>query len=550
MLYAINGQNSQSMTAYNYAQEVYDKIIQDNSNAKIYVTGHSLGAYLAQIGGAAIVDKEAGITSSPEEREVLKFNSSDGIESKLNKYKDTYYKEDSHLEQVAYFNGMGVTPMFVSNKFATNVNNALIYLSTHGKNGERLTSNRKVTYSDEINSSGRLVLYSIDGDPISSLGFHYGEVFKLDYAADAVTNHENHSFKTLLEESESSLYDITNKKISDISDITVEDINNLIEKININKDKLTEGLSKISSLFIDIQNISDEIINNRSGDRMPEFITQLDSRYENYVPLFNISNVINNFFAYISDENHQTPITERLNSNELLKAFGLLEYANVNHETDSFVCMIDHDNGVINNSDIELKMDTKNMDCEENICQRAFLNNYVTDYKINENVSNYDNGTNSYVKLSVNLEKGCARGYRWEYKIGAKGTWQGISFGGTANEPLDETYKNEIIVPKDIIQEGISNKIYFRVWVFFGNKFKEMKTQIVDTNVSDRNAINFVAATDENDKEITFSTNPTLNDNIYVGSNIGKAWNGYYFSIDQSFYVNNSKNEKYYIKLQ
>ena len=188
VLYSINGQNSQSMKAYNYAKEAYDKIIKDNSNAKIYVTGHSLGAYLAQIGGAAIVDKEASITESPETREVLKASS-------LEDYKKDYNISNSHLEQVAYFNGMGVTPIFVSNKFATNINNSLIYLSTHDKNGSVATSDRTVNYSDDIKSSGRLVLYSITGDPISDIGFHFGEIYKLEYGADAVTNHENHSLK-------------------------------------------------------------------------------------------------------------------------------------------------------------------------------------------------------------------------------------------------------------------------------------------------------------------------------------------------------------------
>ena len=42
-------------------------------------------------------------------------------------------------------------------------------------------------------------------------------------------------------------------------------------------------------------------------------------------------------------------------NNEAIKAFGLLEYANVNHETDSFMCLIDSSNGKIRQEDIKIK---------------------------------------------------------------------------------------------------------------------------------------------------------------------------------------------------
>ena len=50
------GYNNQSDRAFNYARDEYNEIVNKiDSKARIYVTGHSLGAYLAQVGGAGIV---------------------------------------------------------------------------------------------------------------------------------------------------------------------------------------------------------------------------------------------------------------------------------------------------------------------------------------------------------------------------------------------------------------------------------------------------------------------------------------------------------------
>ena len=520
VLYSINGQNSQSMKAYNYAQEVYDKIIKDNSNAKIYVTGHSLGAYLAQIGGAAIVDKEASITESPETREVLKASS-------LEDYNDKYKISNSHLEQVAYFNGMGVTPIFVSNKFTTNINNSLIYLSTHDKNGNVVNSDRTVNYSDDIKSSGRLVLYSITGDPISDIGFHYGEIYKVEYGADAVTNHENHSFKTLIDSAKSKLDSIKGKKISEL---TADDIKNLIENTNNNVKKFTEGLSKIVSLGIDLNDIVQNSKNNQSGELMPSFITTLDDNYKNYSPISNLGNIVSDAKNYISKDNTSS-IVSILNNNSAISAFGLLEYANVNHETDSFMCLIDRDYGRIYSSDINLKVDTHNIECDDNVC-KVNNQNYVTDYDINKSISNYDD--KSYVKLTVDIKKGCARKYQYEFKTCKECGWQIIDFKPQGNsDNILSTYKNEVIVPKYVFKGA--ERIYFKVTVKFGNKFNKIKTTIKNSKI-----------TFENNE--SFTTNPTLNDNISI-SNASFDEIGYYLIEKYGFKLNNDSYTDYYLKI-
>lgn len=505
VLYSINGQNSQSMKAYNYAKEAYDKIIKDNSNAKIYVTGHSLGAYLAQIGGAAIVDKEASITESPETREVLKASS-------LEDYKKDYNISNSHLEQVAYFNGMGVTPIFVSNKFATNINNSLIYLSTHDKNGSVATSDRTVNYSDDIKSSGRLVLYSITGDPISDIGFHFGEIYKLEYGADAVTNHENHSFKTLIDSAKSKLDSIKDKKISDL---TADDIKNLIESIKADSQKFTEGLSKIVSLGVDLNDVVKNSKNNQSGELMPQFIKTQNNLYNDYSPLLNLGNVLNDAISYVSKDNTSS-ILSVLKNNEAIKAFGLLEYANVNHETDSFTCLMDSDNGQITKENIEFNVEPINMKCENNICT-------------------YDK--NSSLKLSARVTGGCAKSYKFTYRYA-----EGLYSSSGVYRTKYEGYKNEILISSEELDAILNNndnknnnKVYFEVMVKFGDLYRKMKANIESSSINGSNKI--VYSVKDN-----YQANPTLNDNFTLDSSKTK---GKYFINSNSNYRQLNKNGEY-----
>lgn len=505
VLYSINGQNSQSMKAYNYAKEAYDKIIKDNSNAKIYVTGHSLGAYLAQIGGAAIVDKEASITESPETREVLKTSS-------LEDYKKDYNISNSHLEQVAYFNGMGVTPIFVSNKFATNINNSLIYLSTHDKNGSVATSDRTVNYSDDIKSSGRLVLYSITGDPISDIGFHFGEIYKLEYGADAVTNHENHSFKTLIDSAKSKLDSIKSKKISEL---TADDIKNLIESIKADSQKFTEGLSKIVSLGVDLNDVVKNSKNNQSGELMPQFIKIQNNLYNDYSPLLNLGNVLNDAISYVSKDNTSS-ILSVLKNNEAIKAFGLLEYANVNHETDSFTCLMDSDNGQITKENIEFNVEPINMKCENNICT-------------------YDK--NSSLKLSARVTGGCAKSYKFTYRYA-----EGLYSSSGVSRTKYEGYKNEILISSEELDAILNNndnknnnKVYFEVMVKFGDLYRKMKANIESSSINGSNKI--VYSVKDN-----YQANPTLNDNFTLDPSKTK---GKYFINSNSNYRQLNKNGEY-----
>ena len=180
LAYAVSKDHKQALNAYTYAQNEYSRILSQNGNAKIYIVGHSIGGYLAQIGGAAIINTASNRSNAnAESPKDLK---------DLSNY-EAIYNPASNLVQVAYFNGMGFGGLNEDSDFTQNIDNALVYLGTHNRDGSRASSGRTVNYSNSVSSSGRLVLYSIDSDPASDIGLHYGEIYKLDVAADAISNH-------------------------------------------------------------------------------------------------------------------------------------------------------------------------------------------------------------------------------------------------------------------------------------------------------------------------------------------------------------------------
>lgn len=117
-------------------------------NHNIYVTGHSLGGYLAQIGGAALINNGYG----------------------------------SNIKEIGYFNGMGLF-------FFSNIENKII--KACGTRSElqdlsKLVNPNSTFYKSQItakqvlknwyNNGGKLVSYQINGDLVSSLGQHCGDI--------------------------------------------------------------------------------------------------------------------------------------------------------------------------------------------------------------------------------------------------------------------------------------------------------------------------------------------------------------------------------------
>lgn len=189
--YAIVGYAGQESVAQDYARIVAEHYTRNNNDINIYVTGHSLGGYLAQIGGAALAE-------------------------------DKNYVDN--LKEVSYFNGMGLK--FWSNivKNASSLtkynitNTKLKELKSDTSHINTIQNNAKYDLTNFKNNGGTINAYHINGDIVSSIGTHVGT--KIGYDAHNICiNHHNGNQSTT--------------KVA-----------NEIEK------KLTKGLFKIISPFL------------------------------------------------------------------------------------------------------------------------------------------------------------------------------------------------------------------------------------------------------------------------------------------------------------
>ena len=474
--YAFTGEHNQAQFAYEYAQEEY-KRISSNSNSKIYVTGHSLGAYLAQIGGAAIVDYEAGITDS--HREPASYTT-------LDEYKNAYKNvkgSTSRLQQVAYFNGMGVNAMFLSKNFSKNILNSLVYLSTYDINGNQAVGTRKVNYSDKTSSSGRLVLYSMDADPVSDIGIHIGEIYKLDVAADAISNHHNNHISVMGTVLEKLL-----KKVSSANpDKVLTAIKNNWEKLReeLNKEYNNKFTDSVSENIYSLISANSKVKDSSNTDYLPKFVL-------NKISETNDGKDASNYSLLSLVNNLSKDVDTFSNKYENIKIYNLFDHFNMNHETDSFTCLVDNANGKIEDVDVSIEIRSNSMLCEDKTCYTNKPYN-VSNYKLDEAVSNVS-GNNIIIKAQV--EGACAKGYTWYYSTDNK-----------EFKELGETIRNEIIIPADKLNVTRNNKktIYFKVGINYGDNYKETKLRIGDTLYEYKEGTNY-------------STNPTINDGISKSS--------------------------------
>lgn len=468
--YAVTGEHNQARYAYEYAQKEY-KRISSNSNSKIYVTGHSLGAYLAQIGGAAIVDYEAGITDPY--KEPTNFTT-------LADYEAAYKKGSaSKLQQVSYFNGMGVNAMFISKNFSKNMLNALVYLATHDINGNQAKGTRKVNYSNETSSSGRLVLYSMDADPVSDIGIHIGEIYKLDVAADAISNHHNNHISIMGTVLEGLLKMISSANPDRLSAYIKNNWNKLREELN--KEYNNKFTDSVSENIYSLINGNSKINDNSNVDYLPKFVLNEISKTNGGKDASNYSllSLINNLSKDV--ENFSSKYKN-------VKIYNLFDHFNMNHETDSFTCLVDDANGKIEDSNVSIEIRSNSMLCEDKTC---YTNKpyRVLYYNLGEAISSIS-GNNIIIKAQVN--GACAKGYTWYYSADNKDF-----------EKLGETVRNEIIIPADKLNIVKNNKktIYFKVGINYGDNYKETQLRIGDTLY-------------EYNEGTNYSTNPTINDGI------------------------------------
>lgn len=163
--YGLIGYAGQEGVAQDYARIVAEYYTKNNNNINIYITGHSLGGYLAQIGGSTLASNE--------------------------NYSD-------NLKEVSYFNGMGL-------QFWSNIIPALssTSISRHGVNSSELKqlknnssslntiqNNARIALTNWKNNGGKIISYNINGDIISSLGKHVGKQEGFN-AHNICINHHN-----------------------------------------------------------------------------------------------------------------------------------------------------------------------------------------------------------------------------------------------------------------------------------------------------------------------------------------------------------------------
>lgn len=138
--YGLMNHHREEQQARAYAK----KIVQLYPDCSIYITGHSLGGYLAQIGTAELVQR----------------------------------RMDGNLKRVAYFNGIGVAF------------NMKLEILTQGKALDKIAL---YNYShDGLHTSNhKLVSYAIRGDWVHNLGSHQGDKVEYYAAKKCIAHHKS-----------------------------------------------------------------------------------------------------------------------------------------------------------------------------------------------------------------------------------------------------------------------------------------------------------------------------------------------------------------------
>lgn len=139
--YGITNYHNQEKYANKYVLEILEEYGAKNDHYKIFVTGHSLGGYLAQTAGAEIA------------RKIEMYN-------------------NLELERIVTFNGIGI--------------NFLTYLGDKYNYGSQ---QQNIETLKSLGDEEKLIEYYVYGDVVSALGVHYGEMRMLLPSIDSIAYH-------------------------------------------------------------------------------------------------------------------------------------------------------------------------------------------------------------------------------------------------------------------------------------------------------------------------------------------------------------------------
>ena len=140
--YGAGNFHSEELATISFINSIYKNFIIGHPDRKLYITGHSLGGYLAQIAAAELIKKGYA----------------------------------NRLEKVVYFNGMGL----LFNRFSLDLNTV---------NQKRQIINILKEYGNFDSPNGKLICYRLNGDLVSKLGEHCGCVYSFDVTAASRRNH-------------------------------------------------------------------------------------------------------------------------------------------------------------------------------------------------------------------------------------------------------------------------------------------------------------------------------------------------------------------------
>lgn len=145
--YGLKNYHDQEKYAKKYVSDILNEYSSKDGNYNIYVTGHSLGGYLAQIAGSHVYSE---LKNNNEKYNTLS------------------------LERIVYFNGIGI--------------NFLTYFGDKYNYGNQAET---IANLKDLGNQGKLISYYTYGDLVSALGVHYGEMRALLPSIDSIAYHRD-----------------------------------------------------------------------------------------------------------------------------------------------------------------------------------------------------------------------------------------------------------------------------------------------------------------------------------------------------------------------